>query len=386
MKDFPSAISMTTAGRNRQQLYVFVRSDDDNLHSCFYDYSDSSWKWVSLGRPPGRRLNSAPSAVQRPALGAGGSDVADISVRGSNGHLFLCRWSGRAEDAPTWRDLGMPTWQADVISHPAAVVSHPPTTVSGPGFLETYCWSGDDTLFNNEEAQGTSSWHFLGQMPNNVTVAGDPGVAVGTGRQLGNRWAFVIGNDRGLYVSYPSNQWRAFGKPGALSNGLAWLSRPSAIFDPTRNDPSSAAARPSAYVVGEGRLWELSWTETRYDWTEIVKPASVTLTNSPSSVIYTHESLTKPYVFTIASSRELYVATLESTSPRSWFFDNLTAASKLPPLSTRFRRPAALVHEHEGPYIYIFAISQEDRLVVCFWDLPRSQWKSADLGRPATDV
>jgi hypothetical protein len=64
----------------------------------------------------------------------------------------------------------MPTWQADVISHPAAVVSFPPITSTGSGLLETYCWSGDETLFNNEEGGNFSSWNFLGQMPNNAIV------------------------------------------------------------------------------------------------------------------------------------------------------------------------------------------------------------------------
>lgn len=142
---------------------------------------------------------------------------------------------------------------------------------------------------------------------------------------------------------------------------------------------------PSAFVVGGGRLWELHWQAQATFWVEIGAPTNVKLYNSVSVVTYTHD-FNKPYIFAIGDNGILYSCTLKQTNPREWFFHD-HSKDGLPPLAEIFdRRPAAIAHKHfvgsdAKEYLYAFAVSRTNELVVCWWDKHKSKWQATSLSR-----
>src|SRR5690242_10750878 len=94
MKDNPAATTFIHDTRN--QIYVFVRGDNDNLFVCYWDASPDAqaWKWADLTQPADGTVDSSPTALTFRVNYNASEHFLVSFVKGNNGKLYERHWNG----------------------------------------------------------------------------------------------------------------------------------------------------------------------------------------------------------------------------------------------------------------------------------------------------
>lgn len=85
----------------KDQIYVFIRGDDNNLYTCFWDASNVRWVWKNLDKPTNATVKSNPAVV---TWEHENQDPIYVFVRGNDDQLHMCHLDSGITDWQ-WKEL-----------------------------------------------------------------------------------------------------------------------------------------------------------------------------------------------------------------------------------------------------------------------------------------
>lgn len=167
-------------------LYAFATAQLDGTLVAASNTGEPVWHWRSLGAPAGRKVKSAPAAID---FHRGTPHTVEAFVICDDGHLWSCSTHG---DGWHWFDRGKPPGTLYQFSRPGATTFADPAT----GALQILVFVFDiaNRLFACRLDGNRFAWSALGA-PAHVDLAPDsaPGVASATRGSTRYVHAFVRG-------------------------------------------------------------------------------------------------------------------------------------------------------------------------------------------------
>jgi hypothetical protein len=316
MKDNPAATTFIHAARN--QIYVFVRGDNDNLFVCFWDASPDAqtWKWADLTHPDDATIDSSPTALTFRVNFNASEHFLVAFVKGNNGHLNERHWNGFAWD--NWLDRSQPHYS--LAAQPAAVTFYKAWYTEDAGWasdvnesLSAFVWASDDRLYRFDLRD--NNWVFQGELPQSdqvqPVVASAPAVMNWPRVNYPELNVYVVGSNAHLYANFSTAyagtvwEWRDLLQP--LNTPLRFFYKPSLV-----RFTFNFEERIHAYVVsGNGHLWEHLWKGYRDDtvgiWADRGTPTGATVDSECAAISLNFQGTDRIYAFVRGSDDQLHV-------------------------------------------------------------------------------
>jgi hypothetical protein len=347
MQGNPSVSVFRHAGRD--QIYAFVRGDNDDLRVCFWNATPgiTSWQWDNRGAPAGAGVRSTPATTKSIQNDWAREHFLRAFVSGG-GRLFEHFWNG--SQWVGWVDHNQPHLTVRLNTSPAVLPFRLvlPTASPSADSLILFAWGGEDQLYRYvHSVSGTASrvWHLQGTPPApppqpRPVVGSEPAAIRGPGVRHEALYAYVVGSDGHLYANFSTDgrgqawSWQDLGQPDQNTEAVLFHKPSLARF---RHDGED---RIYAFVRGsDGHLWNHFWRGPRWQdqgtWGDLGPPPG-----APGTTVA---------------------------------FGQPTAA-----ITFRFVEP-----QRTTDRIYVFLRGSNDHLFVRYWDGVRWNWE--DFGRPTTD-
>ncbi len=385
----PSAVvSRRDIGGNnvKDQVTILVKGTANDLLSCSNNTDPEnpiSYQWERLGKPSGVRVTDSPFAVSsdQPHVNLT-SELIHALVKGSNGHLYERQFNG--SQWIDWIDYGQPNWQNSVAASPAALTYRASYLVEGDIFEDDYylnqtddhvykfVWGTDGLLYRHDQGWLTRRLHQA-----------DVGSAAGVARSNYHMYAYVVGNDRNLYVNHSTTLqadawvWRNLGKPDADANiGALWFRRPGSAHFRFGNRHYFYT-----FVTGtDGHLWVHRWPghQPQIDageWTDLGRPGPNLSVRSAAAVVSVGDRL---YAFVRGSDNNLHVSFWDDPQG-AWRWSNLGSPSNV----LLRNDPAAITFEQAGKDpIYVYIRGNDSHLHLCHLNATAANFLWKDLSGP----
>jgi hypothetical protein len=371
IQDSPTAAVQTIAWRPHagNWISVLARGMEGQLRRCFHraDPRDAAnWSWEDLGRPSNTMVDDTPCAIA--SLQETGDAFLFGFVRGTDGELYQRAWDGRQWTA--WSGDGQPYWRADMVANPTAVAfrrlghfDHDTQDWDPIDRLAVFVWGSNEQLYHYFQG-----WHSHGTPGVNVVCPAGAAHA-----ELYRVYAYVVGNDRHLYVRHSTDlraeswAWVDLGMP---EPGLLWLRKPGIAiyyFD--------GRWRLYTFSPGsDGHLWCHTWLgrePLRPDpgagnWANQGTPgADVRIFSGASAITApSPDGAQQLYAFVRGDDDHLYVNFWDAAAA-TWRWRDLGH----PENTTVRSEPAAVFcHGTEADRIYVFVRGGDHFLHVCHMD------------------
>ncbi len=313
MKGNPGVTTFRHAGRD--QIYAFLRSDNDRLVCCYLnmDPMDRGWRWSDLGQPQGVGLDGSPTAVTSIQTLNATENFLHAFVRGDDDHLYERFWDGG--QWVDWVNHDRPVWNVGVVMSPGAATFQSPG--SNVDELYVFVWGDDERLYRRQIVLGNSTWHNQGNLPNGARVLTEPAVIMIPFAGL-FLYAYVVGSDGHLYVNYTSDRrrwdWRDLGQPDSNTT-VVWglIERPGVLL---------FGNRALSFVRGsDDQLWVSSWLvpQAQGGWTPLGIPAvGNPMASEVSVVLHDHEGVIYTYAFVRSNNDHLFVCRWDGQNDLHW--------------------------------------------------------------------
>jgi hypothetical protein len=311
-----AAVLTYKVGSRPQRIYAFVTADDGHLHAKVWD--GTQWSWQALPGPLGGSVRGVAGAV---TYREGPQQRIHVFVNTPNGGLHMSYWDGSQW---TWEAQGFPTGTT-------------PSVIEAPGVI-TY-------------QEGTQ--------PRRIH-------------------AFVLGNDKHLYMNYwDGSQWK-WADQGTPA-GTTVQSGPAVITYREGTQPQ----RIYAFVGGaDGHLYVNYWNGSQWKWVDQGTPTGTAMGPSLAPAVITYREGTQPqriYAFVVGTNAHLYV-NYWNGSQWKWVDQGTLSGRQLV-----FARPAVITYREgtQPQRIYAFVRgtvppSIKQSLLVNYWN--GSHWKWVDQG------
>lgn len=366
-----STVSRRDINNDVIQISVFVRGENNSLLVCTNSGNPEDpmdYNWENLEKPVGTRVSDSPFALasSQPHVDQN-ADLVHGLVKTSNGHLYERQFDGT--NWVDWIDHGQPTWNRSVAASPAGQTYRAAYLVEGGIFEDDYylnqtddhihkfVWGSDGLLYYHDQ-----SWLTRGRPINQADVASPAGVA----RSLYHIYAYVVGNDRSLYVNHSTNLqadswvWRRLGMPDQDADvGAHWFRRPGVGY--FRFDGNQFFY---TFVTGtDSHLWVHRWRgHTRQvdlgDWTDLGRPGAGLSVRSSAAVVSSGSRL---YAFVRGSDNNLHVC-FWNDPPGIWQWTNLGLPDGV---SLRDDPTAVSLDAAPRDPLYVYARGEDKRLHLC---------------------
>jgi hypothetical protein len=392
MKGAPGVTTYNQAGK--ENIYAFVRGDNGRLYDCYWNQAVFRWLWDDRGQPPTARVNSSPGVIASQMVNG---PQLHAFVRGNDGHLYERYWDGFGW--VSWVDHGQPSNTSlalapGVLGYRRAAGD---VLVDAADRLHAFCWAADrSTEFLVRYSRFDGAFSRVGATATAANVVTEPGVIAR--RELTNRamYAFVIGNDGRLSVSFSAqgqeSPWFATDLGTPAGRTLHWLRPGVAVLPPT-----GVASFFSFVSASDGHLWGNIWAgppATSSTFVDLGAPPGTTVGSAPSVVNFRFGSKDFLYVFLQGANGHLFVFRWDGGTDRLWadlgqaHHHGSSAPANAQAGDTRVTSaPGATAYRFVEPTrttdrMYAFVLGADNHLHVCYWD-GVDEWLWTDLRDPS---